>query len=68
MLAVLEAFSTFVANNDGWGQRRLKSARPSQHASCDMLDSLENYDGRGQRRLNRARLSQHASCEAATAL
>ena len=39
MLAVLEAFSKFVVNNDGWGQLRLKCVRLSQNVSCDRCNS-----------------------------
>ena len=42
MLAVLEAFSKFVVNNVGWGQRRLKSARLSPNVSCGRCVSQRN--------------------------
>ncbi len=39
---VLDACSTLVVNNDGWGQRRLTSARLSPNVSCGRCISQRN--------------------------
>ena len=39
MLAVLEAFSKFVVNNDGMGTHSLKSARLYENVSCGPCNS-----------------------------